>query len=504
MAIVECVPNFSEGRRKEVIDAIVEAMRGAGEAKLLDVRSDRDHNRFQVSMVGEPEDVYASAMGGVAKAIELIDMEKHRGEHPRFGAADVVPFVPVSGVTIEDCIALARKFGEEAASRFKVPVYMYEAAATRPERTDLAYVRRGEYEGLKAVIGKDPDRAPDFGPATIGKAGAMAVGAREFLIAFNVYLNTSDVEIAKQIAKVARERGGGLQYVKALGMETKPNVQVSMNLTNFKGTPIHVVLSKVEEEASNHGVEVVESEIFGMVPEDALLDAAEDRLLLKEKWSRDLVIERRIAALSKDEKALGRMRLDKFLQKLASAAPTPGGGSASCLMGAMGAALGAMVCRLSIGKKGIEDLASVFEQRAGELDDLRAKLTRAMDEDASSFEGVMAAYKLPKGTDEEKAARSAAVQFAYKKAAEVPLATASKCRRVIEILVEVGPRSNPNARSDIAVGIRSAKAGLDGAAENVLVNLTSIKDEVFVRDIKARLESVRSGVDSLIGPLTAR
>ena len=503
MAVVECVPNFSEGRRKEVIDAIVAAMRDGGEAKLLDVRSDPDHNRFLVTMVGEPEEVYASAMAGVGKAVERIDMEKHKGEHPRIGAADVVPFIPVSGVTIEECTALARRFGQEASSKFGIPVYLYEAAATRPENRDLAHVRRGEYEGLKASIATDPERAPDFGPKALGKAGATAVGAREFLIAFNAYLGTSDVHIAKRIAKSIRERDGGLPFVKAMGFETKPNVQVSMNLTNFRSTPVHVVVARIEEEATKLGVKVIETEIFGMVPEDALLEAAEHELLLNGKWSRDLVIERRIAALSADEKLLRKMRLDVFLHELASASPAPGGGSASCLMGAMGAALGAMVCRLSVGKKGLEGRSAMFEQKAAELDALRLDLTRAMDEDAAAFDEVMAAFKLPKVTDERKAARSTAIQLAYKKAAEVPLATASKCRRVIEILVEVGPRSNPNARSDIAVGIRAARAGMDGAAENVLVNLTAIKDEVFVSETKGRLEAIRSGIRTLIEPVLA-
>ncbi|MDD1770420.1 MAG: glutamate formimidoyltransferase [Methanomassiliicoccales archaeon] len=501
MAVVECVPNFSEGRRKEVIDAIVGEMREAGEAKLLDIRSDPDHNRFLVTMVGEPEEVYASAMAGVGKAVELIDMEEHKGEHPRIGAADVVPFIPVSGITIEECAALARGFGKEASAKYGIPVYLYEAAATRPENTDLAHVRRGEYEGLKASIATDPERAPDFGPKALGKAGATAVGAREFLIAFNAYLDTSDVQIAKMIARSIRERDGGLPFVKAMGFETKPNVQVSMNLTNFKATPVHVVLARIEEEATKLGAKVLETEIFGMVPEDALLDAAEHELLLKGKWSRDLVIERRIAALSTDEKLLRKMRLEKFLQELASDSPAPGGGSASCLMGAMGAALGAMVCRLSVGKKGREDLASMFEQRAAELDALRLDLTRSMDDDASAFDEVMAAFKLPKGTEEQKTARSAAIQLAYKKAAEVPLATATKCRRVIEILVEVGPRSNPNARSDISVGIRAARAGMEGAAENVLVNLTAIKDEAFVAEVRSKLDIVRARVDLIVEPV---
>jgi glutamate formiminotransferase/formiminotetrahydrofolate cyclodeaminase len=496
MQLVECVPNFSEGRRKEVIEAIVEAMRGGG-ARLLDVRSDPDHNRFQVSMVGEPEEVYASAMAGMGKAVELIDMDAHKGEHPRIGAADVVPFVPVSDYTLSDCVRLARRFGEEASSRFGVPVYLYEAAAARPERRDLAYVRRGQYEGLKTSIASDPDRAPDFGPSRMGKAGATAVGAREFLIAFNVYLETGDVEVAKRIAKVVRERDGGLPFVKALGMETRPNVQVSMNLTNFRATPVHAVLAKVEQEASRLGVGIGETEIFGMVPEDAMLDAAEHQLLLKGKWSRDLIIERRIAAMSTEERALGKMRLDRFLRELASDSPAPGGGSASCLMGAIGAALGAMVCRLSIGKKGMEDLAPMFERKAADLDALRSHLVRAMDDDAEAFERVMAAFKLPKGTEEEKRGRSEAIQSAYKGAIEVPLATAAKCRQVIETLVEVGPRSNPNARSDISVGIRAARAGLEGAAENVLINLQAIKDEAYVLEARGRLEVARNGIDAI-------
>ncbi len=292
--IVECVPNFSEGRRREVIDEIVAAISAVPGARVLDVKSDADHNRTVVTFVGEPEAVEEAAYRGVERAVDLIDMEKHRGEHPRLGAADVVPFVPITGVTMAECVEMARRLGERIGRELSIPVYLYEKAATRPERRNLADIRQGEYEGLRAEIGTNPQRAPDFGPARIGKAGATVVGARLPLIAFNVYLSTDDVEIARAIARAVRHSSGGLRYVKALGLLVEGQAQVSMNLTGYRQTPIHRVLEMIRREAARYGVSVVRSEVVGLIPNEALVDAARFYLQL-DGFSPDQILENRLA-----------------------------------------------------------------------------------------------------------------------------------------------------------------------------------------------------------------
>ena len=294
--IVECVPNFSEGRRKEVIDQIAEAIATAPHVHVLDVQSDADHNRTVVTFVGEPGAVEEAAFRGIEKAAELIDMNLHRGEHPRLGAADVVPFVPIKGVTMEDCVAIARRLGERVGRELDIPVYLYERAATRPERQNLAEVRRGEYEEIKAEIATRPEREPDFGPRRVGKAGATAIGARPPLIAFNVYLNTDDVEVAQAIARAVRHSSGGLRYVKALGLLVKGKAQVSMNLTDYRRTPVHRVMEMIRREAARYGVSVVESELIGLIPNEALVEAAEFYLQLG-GFSSHQILENRLADL---------------------------------------------------------------------------------------------------------------------------------------------------------------------------------------------------------------
>ena len=298
--IVECVPNFSEGRRKEVIDQIVEAIAAVPGAHVLDVQSDADHNRTVVTFAGEPEAVEEAAFRGIEKAAELIDMDLHQGEHPRLGAADVVPFVPVKGVTMEDCVALARRLGERVGRELGIPVYLYEKAATRPERRNLAEVRRGEYEGIKAEIATKPEREPDFGPRRVGKAGATAIGARSPLVAFNVYLGTDDVEVAQAIARAVRHSSGGLRYVKALGLLVKGQAQVSMNLTDYRRTPVHRVVEMIRREAERYGVSVVESELIGLIPNEALVEAAKFYLQLGD-FSSQQVLENRLADLIQQE-----------------------------------------------------------------------------------------------------------------------------------------------------------------------------------------------------------
>lgn len=292
--LVECVPNFSEGRRPEVIQAIVEAIRSVPRVWVLDVHSDPDHNRSVVTCVAEPEAAVEAMYRAIARAATLIDLNVHRGEHPRIGATDVVPFVPLRGVTLEECVSLARELGRRVGETLGIPVYLYEAAATRPERRNLANIRRGEYEGLKAAIRTDPDRAPDFGPCELGPAGATAIGARDFLIAFNVYLNTDDVAIADRIARAVRHSSGGLRYVKALGMRVGGRAQVSMNLTNFRETPIHRVLELVRREAARYGCTVTRAELVGLAPLQALLDAAAWYLQI-DGFSPRQVLELRVA-----------------------------------------------------------------------------------------------------------------------------------------------------------------------------------------------------------------
>lgn len=291
--IVECVPNFSEGRRREVMDAIVASIAAVPGVKVLDLQMDADHNRSVVTFVGGPEAVVEAAFQGTRQAAELIDLNVHRGEHPRMGATDVIPLVPVRGVTMADCVELARQLGRRIGEELEIPVYLYEEAATRPERKNLANVRKGEYEGIRELIATDPAHEPDFGPRRMGPAGATAVGARPFLIAFNVYLTTDNVEIAKKIAKTVRHSSGGLRFVKALGMLVEGKAQVSMNLTDFRRTPIHVVVEMIRREAARYGVMIERSELIGLLPQQALLDAAVWYLQL-DNFSPELVLENRL------------------------------------------------------------------------------------------------------------------------------------------------------------------------------------------------------------------
>ncbi len=293
LSIVECVPNFSEGRRKEVIDAIANAIASVEGVRVLDVESDADHNRSVITLVGPRETIAEAAFRGIAKAAEHINLDEHRGAHPRIGATDVVPFVPVRGVTMEDCVALARSLGERVGRELGIPVYLYEAAATRPDRVNLADIRRGEYERLKVEIETNPDRAPDFGPARLTPAGATVIGARPFLIAYNIYLTTDRVEVAKAVAKAVRHSSGGLRYVKALGLLVGGQAQVSMNLTDFHKTPIHRVVEMVRREAARYGVAIARSELVGMIPQQALVDAAVWYLQL-DGFRPELILENRL------------------------------------------------------------------------------------------------------------------------------------------------------------------------------------------------------------------
>src|SRR5215475_3990363 len=351
--IVECVPNFSEGRRPEVIDAIVETILSAGSVYLLGREMDADHNRAVITIAGSPESIGEAAVRGVEEATRRIDLTQHRGEHPRIGAADVIPFVPIRGVSLAECVEIAKHAGREIARRCKVPVYLYEAAATRPERTNLENIRRGQFEGIRDEIATNPARKPDFGgPRIHPTAGATVVGARKALIAYNVFLNTSDVSIAKKIAKAIRFSSGGLRYVKGAGFAVRGLAQVSMNLTDFEQTPVARVFEFVKREAARYGVPPLSSEIVGLIPKRALEDAAE-WFLQVENFDSSLILENRLTAVMTGKMAIGGLRAgaEPFIEQLAAPTATPGGGSAAAAAGAMASALGSMVAGMSRGKK---------------------------------------------------------------------------------------------------------------------------------------------------------
>ncbi len=472
--LVECVPNFSEGRNKPVVQAIAAEISRDRSIRLLDQEMNADHNRSVITFVGEAEAVLEAALRGVTKAAELIDMRHHRGEHPRMGATDVLPFVPVGTATLDTCIQLARRAGERIGSELGIPVFLYEAAATRPERQNLADVRRGEFEGLARAIGTDPDRKPDFGPAAIhATAGATAVGARLPLLAFNVNLGTTDVEIAKRIAKAIRFQSGGLRYVKALGfaLSERGIVQVSMNLVNTWGTPVHRVFALIREEAERYGVPIVGSEVVGLVCQDALVDVAEHALRL-ESFSRDQILENRLA------RRLGasEQTLPEFLDEVASAAPTPGGGTVSAVAGALAAALATMVARLTVGKKKYADAEARMRDVERGAEACRRELLELAAADARAYEAYRAAARSSSRTPEETATRARAITDAARAAAEVPLRTAEACVRALELIEAVAEAGNENAVSDAGVAAWLARAGAEGAALNVRINLPSVSE----------------------------
>jgi glutamate formiminotransferase / formiminotetrahydrofolate cyclodeaminase len=485
--LVECVPNFSEGRDKSKVDAIVEAMKMDG-VYLLDREMDHDHNRCVITLVGEREPIQEAAIRGVGKAAELIDLNVHQGAHPRMGAADVVPFIPIEGVTIEDCVAMARHVGAEIWKRFQIPVYLYEAAAATPERQNLENIRRGQFEGIRADIATNPAREPDFGEARVHPtAGATVVGARKFLIAYNVFLNTPDVDIAKKIAKAVRFSSGGLRYVKGAGFPVRGLAQVSMNLTDFEQTPIHRVFEFVKREAARYGVTPVSSEIVGLIPKKALEQAAE-WFLQVENFDSSLILENRLTAVMTGKMAVGGLRagVEPFVEQLAAPTATPGGGSASAASAAMAAGLATMVASMSRGKKAYLQYEAQLSEAIGHLSQLREDLKAAIDADAESFNVVMKAYKQAK----ETADGDGMIDAALKQATAVPLSVAEKAREVATIAEKLGPITNPNMKSDLTTAKALAQAAIQGALANVDINLESLKDAAFVADIRKRVAAV--------------
>jgi len=496
--LVECVPNFSEGRDAAKVDAIVDAMKVPG-VYLLDREMDADHNRCVITLVGERDAIQDAAIRGVGKAAELIDLTKHQGAHPRMGAADVVPFIPIQGVTLQDCVAMARHVAAEIANRFQIPVYLYEAAATSPERQNLENIRRGQFEGIRDEIATNPARCPDFGePCVHPTAGATVVGARKFLIAYNVYLNTVDVEIAKKIAKAVRFSSGGLRFVKGSGFLVRGMAQVSMNLTDFEQTPIHRVFEFVKRESARYGVTPVSSEIVGLIPKLALEQAAE-WFLQVENFDSSLILENRLAAVMGGKMAPGgpsaglRAGVEPFIEQLAAATATPGGGSASAAAGAMAAGLAYMVGSMSRGKKAYLQHTGALNQAIARLATLREELKAAIDADAESYSTVMKAYKAAR----ESVDGTRLINSALKDATSVPLGVAEQAAEVARIVSTLVPITNPNMNSDLTTATALARAAIAGALSNVEINLGSLKadtpeDEGFRIQVKERVASLES------------
>jgi glutamate formiminotransferase len=481
--LVECVPNFSEGRDKSKVDAIIDAMKVDG-VYLLDREMDADHNRCVITLVGNREAIAEAAIRGVGKAAELVDLTRHQGAHPRLGAADVVPFIPIEGVTLEDCVAIARHAGEEIWKRFRIPVYLYEAAATTPERQNLENIRRGQFEGVRDEIATNPARRPDFGEAQLHPtAGATVVGARKFLIAYNIFLNTADVEIAKKIAKAVRFSSGGLRFVKGSGFLVRGLAQVSMNLTDFEQTPVARVFEFVKREAARYGVVPVSSEIVGLIPKKALEDAAE-WFLQVENFDSSLILENRLSSVTSGKMAVGGLRsgVEPFIEQLAAPVAVPGGGSASAAAGAMAAALGHMVATMSRGKKNYVQYEGQLSEAIARLAQLREHLKAAIEADAESYKAVVQAYKSAKDSKDGEAA----ITLALKGATSVPLSVAEASREVGRILESLKPITNPKMASDLTVGAALAQAAVEGALANVEINLESLTDQQFIGEIRAK------------------
>jgi glutamate formiminotransferase / formiminotetrahydrofolate cyclodeaminase len=544
--IIECVPNFSEGRDLEVIRQITEAIEAVDGVSLLNVDPGASTNRTVVTFAGPPEATVEAAFRGIQKATELIDMRKHNGAHPRMGATDVCPFIPVSNVSWDEAIECARKLGKRVGEELKIPVYLYEKAAADPARSNLSIIRAGEYEGFFEKI-KQPQWKPDFGPVVFNeKSGGTVIGAREFLVAYNANLNTKSVRRANSVAFDVRENGrvktedgtpsgkpvldakgeparepGMLKHVKAIGwyVEEYGIAQVSMNLTNLEETPLHAAFDACVESASKRGLRVTGSEVVGMLPKKCLIDAGR-HYLRKQKWSEGVseeeLIEVAIRSMGLSElkpfdpkekiielkmesdakKSLVKMDLRQFCNETLSDSPAPGGGSVAALMGALGVSLGGMVANLSAGKRGWEDKLPLFSDWAVKAQQLKDELLFLVDEDTAAFNEVMAAFGLPKESAEEKAARSAAIQSANKYAAEIPLRVMETASKGYALLDEMAGKGNPASISDVGVGLLAVHACIEGAAMNVRINLAGLKDQQLSASLREKMQRLASESES--------
>jgi glutamate formiminotransferase/formiminotetrahydrofolate cyclodeaminase len=545
--LIECVPNFSEGRDPNIIRQITAAIETVDGVSLLDVDPGASTNRTVVTFVGSPEAVVEAAFRGIQKAAELIDMRKHKGAHPRMGATDVCPFVPVSDVSWEEAIACAKQLGKRVAEELNIPVYLYEKAARDPSRSNLSIIRAGEYEGFFEKI-KEPAWKPDFGPSVFNeKSGATAIGARNFLVAYNANLNTKAVRRANSVAFDVRENGriktedgtpdgkplldengepvripGMLKHVKAIGwyVEEYGIAQVSMNLTNIEETPLHAAFDACDQAANKRGLRVTGSEIVGMVPKKCLVDAGR-YFLRKQKWSegaseeelidiairsmglselkpfdpREKIIEFKMESAA-SKKPLLKMDLRQFCNETLSDSPAPGGGSVAALMGALGASLGGMVANLSAGKRGWDDKLKYFSDWAVKAQQLKDELLFLVDEDTAAFKKVIDAFALPKESAEEKAARSAAIESATKYAAEIPLRVMETASKSYQLLSEMADKGNPNSISDVGVGALATRACVEGAALNVRINLGQLKDEKFKSALVEKVRKIAADSDA--------
>jgi glutamate formiminotransferase / formiminotetrahydrofolate cyclodeaminase len=497
--LIESVPNFSEGRDPAKVDALIQVMSSVPGVYVLDHEMDADHNRCVITLAGEPEAVGEATLLGAGKAIELIDMNAHKGAHPRVGATDVVPFIPIEGVTIEDCVSLARRVGNELWKRYRIPVFFYEAAALRPDRVNLENVRRGQFEGLRDEMKRNHDRQPDVGePKLHPTAGVTVVGARKFLVAYNVNLNTPDVAIANKIAKAIRYSSGGFRYVKSMGVELKARnlAQVSINLTDYEQTPMHRVYEAVKREAARYGVMPVGSEIVGLVPKKAI-EMAADYFLQLEDFSPSQVFENRLnaaltgAPMESPEGKLAEVARP-FLDAVAAPSATPGGGSVSAHAAAMAAALGQMVAGLSRKKKSqilhVDKLSDQLEK----LRETGETLTKAIDRDAKAYDAVMAAFKSPEDSVEAKKRREQEIEKATKAAAEVPMEVAELATALQERLVQLESIAAASMKSDLQVAFLMAVAGAKGALANVEINLNGLKDTEYIAAMRKRVDELRN------------
>jgi glutamate formiminotransferase/formiminotetrahydrofolate cyclodeaminase len=497
--LIECIPNFSEARRPQVVDDIVASIGSVEDVRLLDRSSDLDHNRTVLTFAGPPKAVEEAAFRAIQTAADLIDLDQHTGEHPRIGATDVVPFVPLSDVSMEECVALAKRLGERVGGELGIPVYLYEYAATRPERANLENIRRGQYEGLKAEIETNLDRKPDYGPSRLGKAGATVIGARNPLIAFNVYLNTPEVEIAKKVAKAIRQSSGGFRYVKALGLLVEGRAQVSMNLTNYRESPVGRVVEMIRREAARYGVSIHHSELVGLVPQHALIDAAVWYTQL-DQFSTSQILETRLYETGAPIRGNGRAEAEvapSFIEQVAAATAAPGGGSAAAHTAALGAALVEMVAGLTLGKKKYADVEAAMQAIRLSAMKLRQELTQAVEDDAASFEAVMGTFKLPKDTEEQQKSRRAAIQMAMMNAARVPLHTASNALKVMDLAARCAKEGNINAISDAMSGAMLARAAITAAGYNVRINVNSMEEKSAGHNMLDELREIESRADQI-------
>lgn len=501
--MVECIPNFSEARRPEVVDAILAAIESVDGITILDRHSDIDHNRTVVTFVGAPEAVEDAAYRSIAKAAELINLDEHQGEHPRIGATDVVPFVPIANVSMQACVEMAQRLGQRVAETLNIPIYFYEEAATRPDRVGLENIRRGQYEALKEEIATLPDRAPDCGPARLTGAGATVIGARAPLIAFNVYLTTDDVSIASKIARSVRFSSGGLRFVKAMGVIVEGRAQVSMNLTNYRRTPLFRVVELIRREAQRYGVQIHHAELVGLIPNDALIDSAVWYMQL-DQFKPEQVLESRLFAMTSAASAEVSPNVAyNFLDALASDDPTPGGGSASAYAAAMAAALTAMVGKVTVGKKKYASVTEEVNQLIATADELKDALRAAVKEDGEAFEAFIAARRLPRSTQAEQAARDLAIQSATVEAARVPLRVAQQALQVMQVALRAAEIGNLNAISDAGSAMNLAYAAVQGAGLNVRINIQSLSEPEVGAPLVAAQRRVEVEASQLLTRLNA-